>query len=505
MSIHKRVKAERNLYRQIWKLSSVAFKAFANKRLKLALRRRSSEQGFAIPIAIGLGLIMILIATMMIMRSQGDQVTASAQKGAAQSLALTEGGVTRSLSTVNQYTNGSLLILNYDSINPATNKTYLGPDGILNNGDEETTAVNQWSSPPTSVACSSSRSLPIGLLSSNISSGSYQIKAYRYQNPDGNQNSGDEIGTLLVEGNQESAASRVQVSMQIVSNPSNGSFAGLYASNTIDLGNNDVMKVAGAGNTGSSANVICRNCTVPARECPEGVPTLAGLADAVGMGSNSVIDGTIFIGDPQLPALPIAPTNACSSTSGANCSIDLRSISSATTLPRVTDTTNRTTWGIASSEPYHYVISSITLRGSDVITINTSSAPVYLYLSGNVSLSGGGGIAHTGSPERLRLYGKPADANDSNDQSITISGGSSTTNMFIYAPDATMGINGGSSDPDIQGAVWTKTWNGSSSNNAEIRVPDNMPTLLGGYFSNVGRQVYRSVNLSRWQRQPIDN
>ena len=503
MSIRKRVKAEQNLYKRIWKLSSVAIKALMNKKLKIAFRRRSREQGFAIPIAMGLGLIMILIATMMIVRSQGDQVTASAQKGAAQNVVLTEGGVTRSLSTLNQYKNGSLLILNYDSINPTTNKTYLGPDGILNNGNEESAAVDQWSNPPTSVACSSSGSLPNNLLSSTINSGNYQIKAYRYQNPDGVPDTSDEIGTLLVEGKQGSAASQIQISMQIVSDPLAGSFAGLYASNSISLGNNDIMKALGSGNTGSSANVICKNCTVPPSQCSASGPTQAGLESAVNKGSNSVVDGKIFIGDPQLPAVPTSPTNTCSSTSGAACSLSISSVSSGMTLPRAIDVTNRTTWQIAPSEPYHYVVNSINLSGNDVITVNTSTAPVYLYVSGNVSLSGYGGIAHTGSPERLRLYGKPADTNNSNDQSITVSGGSSTSNMFIYAPDATVGINGGSSDPDIQGAVWAKTWNGSSSNNAEIRVPDNMPFLLGGSFSNVGMQVYRSVNLSKWQRQPV--
>jgi len=32
-----------------------------NKKLKMALGRRSSEQGFAIPIAVGLGLVMLLV------------------------------------------------------------------------------------------------------------------------------------------------------------------------------------------------------------------------------------------------------------------------------------------------------------------------------------------------------------------------------------------------------------------------------------------------------------
>jgi len=50
-------------------------------------------------IAVGLGLVMLLVGVTMIIRSQGDQVTASAQKGAAKFV--TEGAA-RSLSRLNQ-------------------------------------------------------------------------------------------------------------------------------------------------------------------------------------------------------------------------------------------------------------------------------------------------------------------------------------------------------------------------------------------------------------------
>lgn len=482
-----------------------------NKKLKIALKDISSEQGFAIPIAVGMGLIMILIATTMIVRSQGDQVTASAQKGAAQSLAISEGGVARSLSTLKQLNNGSYLKLNYDLINPATNKTYLGADGIPSSGDEGAIRVDQWSNPPNPPPCSSPGSIPSGLTSGIIGSGNYEIKAYRYRDPDGSPRTGDEIGTLLVEGKQAGAESQVQVSMPIVQNAVAGSFAGLYASNSISLGNNDILKVTGG--SGSAANVICKDCVVPPSGCSGGTPTPAGLNSVVGRGPNSEIDGNIIIGDPQLPPVPTAPTTACSATSGPNCSINIGSITTDDKpLPRSEDVAARATWlksnptqwpASTASAPHHYVVSSISLSGKEVVTIDTTTAPVYLYVSGNVSFGGGSSLAHSGTPDRLRLYGNPADANNSNDQSITISGGSSTSNMFIFAPDATVGINGGSGDPDIQGAVWAKTWNGSSSNNAEIRVPDNMPTLLGGSFSGVGMQAYGSSAPTNWQQQPV--
>lgn len=478
-----------------------------NKKLKIALICHSNEQGFAMPIVMGLGLIMLLIAATMIARSHGDQTTASVQKATAQSLAVTEGGITRSLSKLKQLKNGIYLQLNYDSLNTNVNpqKTYLGADAVLNSGDEVTTAVDQWSNPPFTVPCATTGSLPSGLaVSGLIGSGTYTIKSYRYRDPDGNPGTGDETGNLLVEGTQASAGSQIQTSMPITRSAVTGSFPGLYASNSIDMGNNDILSVTGG--SGTSANVICKDCVVPTNQCSNGAPTQVGLDTAIDKGPNSVIQGRIYVLDPQMPPVPTAPATACSVAtlaSGTPCSVDLGSVGGGgnplpSQLPRSVDAATHT-----PGQPYHYVINNLDI-GSNVITVPpATSDPVYLYVSGDVSLSGNGGIAHTRSPELLRLYGKPADADNANDQTITISGGSSTSNMFIYAPDATVGINGGSQDPDIQGAVWAKTWNGSSSNNVEIRVPDNMPTLLGGPFSGAGMQAFSSGPPSTWQRQPI--
>lgn len=150
--------------------------------------------------------------------------------------------------------------------------------------------------------------------------------------------------------------------------------------------------------------------------------------------------------------------------------------------------------------------------GNSVLIVNTvlnalsnpTGDPVYLYVSGNITLNGNGGMLNTGSPERFAIFGNPADPNNARtDQQFTISGGSSTSNVFIFAPDARVGINGGSSDPDIRGAVWAKVWNGSSSNNAEIRVPDNMNQLVANAFGttfDIGRRLNKTEASTRWQR-----
>lgn len=84
-----------------------------NKNLNTAIRCRSSEQGFALPIAVGMGFVMILIATTLLIRSNGDRVTASAQEDTAGSLSLVEVGITRTLSAFKQ--NSTLASVIYDS------------------------------------------------------------------------------------------------------------------------------------------------------------------------------------------------------------------------------------------------------------------------------------------------------------------------------------------------------------------------------------------------------
>jgi len=461
---------------------------FSRNRPPTSLSLQVRDRGFALPLAVGMGLIMILVGVTMIARSQNDSVTASLQKQTSQSLAIAEGGASRSLGLLNDNYN-PLLRLNYDPINPATNKTYLGPDGVLNSGDEETTAVDQWSTISNAPPCFSTATIDDDLLTGRISSDTatepenYRLLAYRYSDPDGAPESGDEKGTLLVRGQElnSDAVSLVLQSFQVSNVFAPANFPGLLATD-INLGNNDVLgAVAG--------NVVCTdpaNC--PVSECVDGEPTENGLRAAIGAQNQGVVQGEIRVGEAAWPPLPTAPAGA----------VNIGDIDDSMTFPRRDGSGNLTDSLIDGA--YHYIIEDITLN-SETLTIDSSGAPVYFYVSGDITMGGSAEIVHSGSPERFRIYGNPADNDDSNDQSFTLNGGSSTTNLFIYAPDATIGVNGGSSNPDISGAVWTKTWDGSSSNNAEISVPSDMGSLLGTGLRATFRSAATSAANS-WQRQP---
>ena len=76
-----------------------------------------------------------------------------------------------------------------------------------------------------------------------------------------------------------------------------------------------------------------------------------------------------------------------------------------------------------------------------------------------------------------------------------------------------MGINGGSKETaecdssgectggDINGAVWAKVWNGSSSNVAQLVVPADIGTQLFNKYGPqyaLGIRDYVALGVSRW-------
>ena len=54
---------------------------------------------------------------------------------------------------------------------------------------------------------------------------------------------------------------------------------------------------------------------------------------------------------------------------------------------------------------------------------------------------------------------------------------------------------------DLHGAAWVKDYDGSSTNNAEITVPDNISTLISnGYgISFAGANDYVAIGVRDWQ------
>jgi hypothetical protein len=271
--------------------------------------------------------------------------------------------------------------------------------------------------------------------------------------------------------------------------PANSGFPGLLASK-VELANNDVIGAI-------SGNVLCTECDpvddVDIREMmdEEGLTyeqaRQALARERIGALRNGVVTGNVFVGaNITLPPVPQFPSGLTATPA---------EITDTTAL--VSRSVNGGRCAVDAALITHCRITTIDLSGNQKkqLSIDTTAGPMRLYVSGNISLAGRAALVHSGPMQNLAIYGNPRDANDDNDQTVTLSGGANGGTMFVYFPDATVQINGGSRNPaecdstddvclggDIRGAVWAKVWNGSSSNEAQLVVPHDMGPLMFGYF-----------------------
>ncbi|HEY9781685.1 MAG TPA: hypothetical protein V6D09_16290 [Leptolyngbyaceae cyanobacterium] len=437
-----------------------------NKKLKIALIHGTSEQGFAMPIVIGMGLIRILIGATMIVRSQGDQTTASAQKATARSLGTAETGITRVQAFLNKYPYfikfPSTRWTDSDVINGAAN-TYirvknLGCSAVAGTKTSITADLNallpSWKSvdPPNTATG----------YAGDPNKGEFQIRSYVYNTYN---------GTLTIDGrNPQGASTALQViipAVAVPSPPSNkpSSPPGLFLNKSLLTSNQTV-----------NGNVWLNGCNDD-ESAPlnfDGTSSPTRQTDLEAGGIFTVSPTTSF---PTLPALPsVAPTTLPIILT-KNYYIDRYNPDSGTaatlpaTLPTPADITNYPN-GTQMDGSYAYRLSSITSDLSIALGKN-----VTIYLTGNISLEGSETVGDTIAPRRLKIFGSQygaycpnglpnGTAIGCNTNSITLKG-TPEINAYIFAPGATAGLDGGGSPKNkrFQGALWVKEWEMDSNSN----------------------------------------
>ncbi len=323
--------------------------------------------------------------------------------------------------------------------------------------------------------------------------GRYRLISYQFT---GDQHQGG-IGRIRVQGERilnlngaESTRAAAYVDQELsilpkncdvpVNTPSDKSgFPGLLAE-TISLGNNDIF-----GDV--NGNVLCTTC--------DPNQTRTQLAAAMGLQNNGNVAGNLFGGQIAMPPVAQFPSNAPINPSAASTAIN-----DTFTLNSGSDNGGRCFTD--SQATTHCKVSSITLKGSETLTVNTTgSSRIQMYVDGNITIGGNTSLIHNGSPTALAIFGRPRSNNSTCSQTVTIGGGGSTINLFLFMPDACVGINGGSGTPDIQGAVWARQYQGSNSNNADIRVPDNMGSVIFTAFGSgyaLGIREFAALGTNRW-------
>ena len=331
----------------------------------------------------------------------------------------------------------------------------------------------------------------------NIGKGRYSLEDYTFHGaPFFGGTATIKVKGELLNGNTPISTSIIEQSIQIV--PRNcDSFEpatpGLIAISNINLGNNDIE--------GTNAGVICLQCHYPANNnnCIASNTSIQDFSQSdiecmVGKGPQSTIDGGIYIGPSPIPQVE-SPHKDLENVTAAEItsSEDIKSGIGSTNLLNgaCINVENRT----------ECLINNIDLSGSDQLEIDTTSGTeLRIFVVGDITLNGQSQINHSDDSALVSLFGNTDIDNSISDQTISLSGGSRIYNIYINAPDANAGINGGGNVDNIYGSIIAKSWNGSSSNVANIVVPPSMANRLENIYgiTTLGIIDYAALGPSKW-------
>lgn len=510
-----------------------------NKRLKTALICRYNDRGFAMPVAIGLGLIILLIAATMLARSRGDQVTASAQKSTNQGLSAAETGVTRYQSLINN----NRVIATYKDCAGTRNAS-----GVCS----DTGTTKSWANATTIsgiTSCSGGGSATPVINASSIlwqdvdppnaatgyagdpSKGQYRLVSYVYPAPGttGTVGVAPGIGQLIVEGrvNQVGSGSTATTGTGTATTR-------LLVNIPVEQGDSRTVPVPGlwfsSGNLGpnvGNGNTINGNLLYTGGCDPNSV---GGTVN----GTRTPAPGLNF------PDLPTPPASFPASNTLGNIN------SGALTLPRATDSYVEKVINGYKVRVYEYKVTSINLSGGDRITIIPGKR-VTFYLEGNMETGGSAAFTHSCSgyvslgsltpvstttdfpipavvstsplvvstnplnedckPSNMQIfaYGKTNLTGTAiSSPKICLNGGG-LLEAFILGSTYKAGVAGGGAGGGFKGSIWVNQWSngsGCGSNTSHV-VVDQTTTWdelipLGLTIKNLPPTT---APVSAWQRQ----
>ena len=457
-----------------------------NNRLCLHLMA-NKEKGFALPLAVLIGLILMVTGMTMIMRAQGDQSKVIAQKARADSL--TSSGV--GLARVQDLLNSVRVMATFDRNCPPGGDCWQNAEVVTNPSTNLQRHLKKLvdaapsCSNPNDAATLKAKIRELKDLSEDKWVDLGNNRYYRVVGYDYNPVSGQ--GVLTLEGLSRKSAA-------------------------IDLTNIDI-------NRDSDDNAASRNrvvVTIPILDDPplafnrNTVPALwisAGTADGDAKFEGDVVEVVAWpeceanqekIQKPTpapssdyeaqfvgvfFPNLPPIPTGIPS----------LGDLTSSETFPRTGDTAS-------PSGVYEYIVNNINLSVGDKITI-TRGQRVVFYVRGNIQ----GAIEHNcaGEPDckpgNLQIYAD--NGLGSLDPQICLTG-NQILEAFIFAPDYSLGNTG---DRNFFGAAWGKNWgkiSGCPSTRGAVAVTQGVEWT--DLIQDLKPQFPRLGKIANWCEEPID-
>jgi hypothetical protein len=442
-----------------------------NLLLKILLMRRSrdgnrrstkGDRGFAIPIVIALGLIMVVLSIASIYKSSDQNISATTQRGTSKALAAAEAGVAYYMAFLNR--NSAIASYSYDNW---TNASFTAAG--LNTCDTFVNIENwkdDWRSAGTD--------------------GSYQLISYSYLSaggvvpPAGTVPNNDTYGELTVLGTgsfsgNSFASTRVKVQIPVRQENIGSSYPGVispFASyalnpvlwirsydNTTNLGNLQVASYQGqAANFPYGGNIVLSGLPIACQLPTTGVTT-ANLEDP--SRQYIIADTRDMPGVAVLPTPPLV-TGSNSYESVTNADLINQTLPINRLSPMDTGFKNAT-FSYGGSPHYYYSYSggALTLNSNQSFSSQNMSK-VVLFLNDNLTINGNAGINSTTtiSSPYLEIYGL------SGTTSINLVGpGTINIKGFIHAPNATVNVTGNPT-LNITGAMWVRNWVDSAATGA---------------------------------------
>ncbi len=412
------------------------------------------------PLALGMGLMMIIIAASLIGRSQSDRVTTVSQRELNRALSVSEAGAIRFQSFLDRHKllatkNLSQWRITLDSL-PIVQSSCRSIDILAAKQQANLFQTSTW----------------IALDSGDARKGRYRVVDYQYQNGAGKL-------TITAEMSAYNNPQNVSKHSLVVEIPVGSESAGITPpalwANTFNLSPTQPI-------TGQIRGVTCPQLANIDVDGITGVDA-TNIAPIAGVPSGQII-ADLFT---PIPAPKVAPTNA----------IPLPAITSSIQLPRV---------GFGdvpdANREYHYLVDidhpssgySIKLQDLDRIVINVAAnEKVNLYLKGNIDLAGSQTINVNATHPNLRLYGSAQTVK------LIVKDNAAIT-AFIHAPLAnaeSVHALTPNPNPQITGAVWVNSWNSMTSQN-------QLPIFQAGTWTDFGisklEQPPQLSPISYWQR-----
>ncbi|MGB3206694.1 MAG: hypothetical protein WBB28_17045 [Crinalium sp.] len=456
-----------------------------NPKLKIHILSRSTEQGFAMIAALGIGLVMFLVGLTMVVRSQGDQTTATAQKSTATAMSAAEIGVSRYQSFIN--TNREIAI--YPDC--VATRTKSGNNWVCSDSGNTT---KSWAN-ASALTFSSCTSLANTIASSNqniswtnvdptdATKGQYRLVSYTY-GPTAGSTPG--TGVLVIEGraNQQgsgatatndvgTSTTRLQVSIPVLqSKVIPFPFPGMWAKTTINTGKVAANILAPCGVTKNSTGVTFVN--------------------------NGATPWEFVNTNLAIPPVPATPTTKVATITYASLATKV--------LPRAADITSQSNYNSSTGE-YQYIMTD-SISGD---LLFTPGYKVAVYLQGNIDMTGGKkaivhdctGVANCSATD-ARIYGISANGS----ASFSLGGNASVCDILFLAPTYAVDLNGGGQaqgcggGANNNGIYWVESWSGGGQGNhiALDQAGSNWSDLS---FLNIVLPP-QIAPASTWQRQEVN-